>query len=231
MSYVGHVFKGNGLKADPKKVTAISEMPPPKDKTSLQRFLGMITYVGKFIPNHSELSTPLRQLLHKDVVWSWTQHQQDAFDKLKMYVTKPPVLQYYDVSKPVTLTCDTSQHGLGAACLQDGNPIAYASRSLTQTETRYAQIEKELLAVVFACYKFYYIYGNSNDRDRPPAFGHNPRQAFPYNSSSPATHDVETTEVQPDLDLQKGETPLSGRHPLTCTKARCMPTGRGTEQV
>lgn len=59
--------------------------------------------------------------------------------------------------KTVILTCDASQHGLGAACLQDGKPVAYASPTLTQTETRYMQIEKELL---FACYMFYdYIYG------------------------------------------------------------------------
>lgn len=69
-------------------------------------------------------------------------------------------LHYYNVTKPVTLTCDTSQYGLRAACLQDGKPVAYASRTLTQTEIRYAQIEKGLLAVVFACYTFYdYICG------------------------------------------------------------------------
>lgn len=146
--------------ADPTKITAINEMPPPEDKTSLQRSLGMINYLGKFIPNLSELSASLRQLLHKDVVWSWTQHQQDAFNKLKACLTSPPVLQYYDMHKPVTLTCDASQHGLGAACLQDDKPVACASRTLNPTERRYAQIEKELLAVVFACYRFYdYIYG------------------------------------------------------------------------
>ena len=69
------------------------------------------------------------------------------------------VLHYYDV-RLRQFTGDASQYGLGAACLQEVNPVAYASRSLTQTETRHTQIEKELLAVVFACYKFYdYIYG------------------------------------------------------------------------
>ena len=111
----------------------------------------MVNYLGKFIPNLSELTTPLRQLLHKEVVWNWTEHQQNAFDRLKTCVSSPPVLHYYDVRQPVTLTCDASQYGLGAACLQEENPVAYASRTLTQTETRYAQIEKELLAVVFAC--------------------------------------------------------------------------------
>lgn len=71
-----------------------------------------------------------------------------------------PVLSYYDVSKPVTLTCDASQYGLGAACLREEKPIAYALRTLADTETRYAQIEKELLAMVFVCSKFNdYIYG------------------------------------------------------------------------
>lgn len=160
VNYVGHTFTDKGLRADPKKIKAISDMPSPEDKMALQRFLGMINYLGKFIPNLSELTSPLRQLLHKDVLWSWTEHQQNAFTKLKACITSPPVLHYYNVEKPVTLTCDASQHGLGAACLQDQNPIAYASRTLTQTETRYAQIEKELLAVVFACHRFYdYIYG------------------------------------------------------------------------
>lgn len=64
------------------------------------------------------------------------------------------------MKKPVTLTCDASFAGLGAACLQDRRPVTYASRSLTKTEQGYDQIEKELLAVIFACKKFHdYIIG------------------------------------------------------------------------
>lgn len=160
VSYVGHLFTEHGLKPDPAKIKAITEMPPPDDKASLQRFLGMANYLGKFIPNFSELSAPLRQLLHRDIVWCWSHQQQEAFEMLKKCITCPPVLKYFDVSKPVTITCDASQYGLGAACLQNSEPISYASRTLTETERRYAQIEKELLAVVFACQKFYdYIYG------------------------------------------------------------------------
>ncbi|XP_051984856.1 uncharacterized protein K02A2.6-like [Xyrauchen texanus] len=143
VSYVGHIFTSKGLQPDPAKTKAITEMLPPDNVTALQRFLGMINYLGKFIPNLSEVSAPLRELTY-----------------LKHRISSPPTLKYYDVQKPITLTCDASQFGLGAACLQEDEPVAYASRTLTQTEVRYAQIEKELLAVVFACTKFNdYIYG------------------------------------------------------------------------
>ena len=90
----------------------------------------------------------------------WQKPQRDAFEKLKKVLTSPPVLQFYDVTKSTTLTCDASKDGLGTACLQEGRPVAYASRALSQTEQRYSQIEKEMLAVVFACKKFHdYIYG------------------------------------------------------------------------
>lgn len=138
--YVGHVFTSEGLKADPDKTTAITEMLVPGDITALQRLLGMINYLGKFVPNLSELSAPLNQLTCKDTVWCWLKQHQNADDTLKRCISSPPVLSYYNVDQPVTLTCDASQHGLGAACLQGGRPNAYASRTMTQPETCYAQI-------------------------------------------------------------------------------------------
>ena len=78
-------------------------------------------------------------------------------------MTCTPVLRYYTLKEEVTLQCDASQCGLGAALMQNGQPVAYASRALTPAETRYAQIEKELLSIVFACDRFdAYVYG----RDR-----------------------------------------------------------------
>ncbi len=83
VSYVDHLFTERGLKPDPTKIQAITEMPLPKEKNALQSFLGMANYLGKFIPNFSELAAPLRQLLHRDVAWCWSQHQQEAFYMLK----------------------------------------------------------------------------------------------------------------------------------------------------
>ena len=70
MKFVGHVFSGEGVKADPEKIEAILQMPSPQDKTELRRFMGMINYLGKFVPNLSDITAPLRQLLEKDFMWT-----------------------------------------------------------------------------------------------------------------------------------------------------------------
>ena len=160
VNYVGHTFTSDGLKPDPEKVKAITDMPSPDSVQSLQRYLGMVNYLAKFIPNLSDVAAPLRELTHKNVSWCWYEKHQQAYDQVQNLVSRAPLLKYYDVTKPVTLTCDASKFGLGAACLQDGEPIAYASCTMKTYEQNYAQIEKELLAIVFACRKFYhYVYG------------------------------------------------------------------------
>ena len=160
LHYVGHIISKDGLKIDPEKIRAIIDMPEPTDKAGVQRFLGMVQYVAKFIPNLSELSAPLRRLNESDVEWHWDQPQRESFSNLKQVVINAPVLTYFDDKKQVTLSVDASSFGLGAALLHDEMPIAYASRALTQCQQRYAQIEKELLAIVYGCGKFHqYLYG------------------------------------------------------------------------
>jgi hypothetical protein len=75
VSYVGHIFTEQGLKPDPAKFQSIADIPPPEDKAALQRFLGIMNYLGKFIPNHSNITAPLHQLLHKDQAWCWSEQQ------------------------------------------------------------------------------------------------------------------------------------------------------------
>ena len=85
-----------------------------------------------------------------------------VFDELKHQLTHHPVLAYFDAKKPVLITCDASKSGFGAVLIQNGQPIAYASRILRENEVRWAQIEKEMEAVVFACTKFHdYIFNKS----------------------------------------------------------------------
>ena len=162
VAYVGHLLSDQGVRPVPANTAAFRLIPPPEDKNGLLRFLGMTNYLAKFVPDYSEATAPLRELLRQDVDWCWLELHTAAFTKLKELIAGPPVLRYFDVHQPVVLSADASQHGLGAVCLQNGRPVAFASRALTETESRYAQIEKELLALVYACTKFHhYIYGRA----------------------------------------------------------------------
>ena len=134
-------------------------MRSPTNKEELQRFLGMATYLSKFIPNHSEILAPLRVLLEKNTEWHWDTQQMQALNQLKDMATNHPSLKYFDQSKPTTISVDASSKGMGAVLLQDDHPVAYASKSLTPAQQNYAQIEKEMLAIVFGCHKLQdYIY-------------------------------------------------------------------------
>ena len=158
--YMGHRLTVQGMGPDPAKVSAILDMPPPKDLQHLRGFIFTVTYLARYLPRLSTVSEPLRQLLKKDVEFQWTESRVKAFDEIKELVTSAPILQYYDPKVPVSLQCDASQYALGASLIQNGRPVAYASRSLTSTEKNYAQIEKELLAIVFGCNRFdHLIFG------------------------------------------------------------------------
>ena len=154
--FIGYVATGEGLCADPAKVHTILGMTTPTDVPGVQR----LQYLSKFLPGLSDMIKPLRVLTRKDVLWSWDEPQQKALDDLKRAMVCTPVLRYYNLHDEVTLQCDAFQHGLGATLLQNGQPAAYAWRALMQPETHYAQIKKELLAIMFACNHFEpYIFG------------------------------------------------------------------------
>ena len=160
ISFLGHRITNKGLKADPNKIEAIVNMEAPTDVTGVRRLSGMVNYLSKFMPNLSSVMEPIRKLMHHGVEWNWSEEQEKAFKALKCLITKSPILQYYDPNLELVIQCDASQSGLGSVLLQDGKPIAYASRAMTETEKRYAQIEKETLAIVFSLNKFHqYVYG------------------------------------------------------------------------
>lgn len=162
VKFLGHLFDQNGMKLDPSRIEAIQGLKPPTSKKELQRLLGFINYVRSFIPNFSELTAPIRNLLKKDSVWEWTGNQTKALNLIKDRLTKSPVLSSFDPSKSITIQTDSSQSGLGCCLLQNNQPVAYASRSLSPSETQWAQIEKEMAAILFACNKFHeYIYGRN----------------------------------------------------------------------
>ena len=154
IKYLGHKFTKDGLLLDEEKVRAIVEMPEPTDKQGIMRLLGMMNYLSRFIPNMSQLTAPIRVLLKDDTAWHWGPDQVKCFKEIKKVLSQAPLLAYYNPNKSLILQVDASSKGVGATLIQEGRPVAYASKALTHAQQQYAQIEKELLAIVFGCTKF-----------------------------------------------------------------------------
>lgn len=164
IDFLGHELSSDGIKPKQDKVQAIKQFRPPQTAEETRSFLGLVNYVGKFIPNLATITEPLRRLTRKEVQFSWGKEQEQAFQSLKEQMTKETSLGYYNVNDRTQIVADASPVGLGAVLLQfkgsDPRVISYASRSLTKTEQKYAQTEKEALALVYAMERFhYYIFG------------------------------------------------------------------------
>ena len=158
--FFGHRLTPDGIKVDPKKIEAIIQMDPPQDVASLQSFNGMVNYLKKFSPVLSEISEPLRRLCKSGVKWAWESEQENALEAIKRVIMSLLVLAYFDKTKKHTIQCDASKKGLDAVLLQGSKPIMYVSRALTETEQRYSNIERELLAIVFALKRLnHYTFG------------------------------------------------------------------------
>ena len=162
LQYLGHVISRNTIRPDRSKTDAIYDMPEPQNKGDVRRILGMVTYLAKFCPNLSTVAAPLRYLTRKEVAWTWDAIHKEALRQVKDLVSSPAMLKLYDPHSEITLSVDASQYGLGACTMQDGVPVAYASRTLTDTHKRYAQVEKEMMAIEFGLHRFHqYIYGQT----------------------------------------------------------------------
>ena len=161
MPFIGHLLTNKVLAPDPNKTSAVINMPTPTNVKSLQQLLGMVQHLSKFLPKLSIITEPLRQLGHKDTDWMWTEAHDNAVSTVKNLICTAPVLCYFDPATEITLQCDASDGGLGYALLQLGQPVAYGACGLTVAEKKYAQIEKEMLAIVCGCEKFdQYLYGH-----------------------------------------------------------------------
>ena len=127
---------------DPAKVEDITNVPTPRDKQELQKFIGMAIFLSNHVANFSARTATLRDLLKKEVPFIWEADHQQAYQKVKNLIAAQTKLQYYDPASPADLEVDASLKGLGAALVQANGPVACASKALTSAETNYSNNER-----------------------------------------------------------------------------------------
>lgn len=165
VKFLGHVLDGSGIHPAKELTEAILKAPKPENTTQLRSYLGLVNYYGKFLPNLSSLLYPLYQLLNNGVDWVWNVKCEKAFEESKNLLVRNNVLMPFNPDLEITVTCDSSNYGVGAVLshsLPNGTerPVAFASRTLNKCEVKYAQVEKEALALIFAVKKFHiFLYG------------------------------------------------------------------------
>ena len=155
IKFYGVICGQDGVQPDPGKVSALKQMSSYTNRQELQTFLGLANYMGPFIPNLSTLTAPLHELLKEDNRFKWYGAHQESFNKIKDSISNEITLTYFDPMKETILQVDASMKSLGASLTQDRKPVAFASKALTDVESRYANIERELLAVVYGYKKFH----------------------------------------------------------------------------
>jgi hypothetical protein len=160
MTFLGHSVSGTCIKPDPLKLEALTCMQPPTNVAELNSFLGFVNYLARYVPRLAHLAEPLRRLQSSKVEFAWTSEQDAAFREIRRALVDSPGLAPFDPQAPVVVATDASHSGLGGVLLQHGRPVLYVARSLTPAESRYAIIEKELLAVSFVLSRcHFYTYG------------------------------------------------------------------------
>lgn len=159
ISFLGHLVSENCVKINPDRTKAIRDYTTPKSVKQVSRFIGMVSFFSKYIPNYAEIASPLNDLRKKKAKFKWTEQCESSFKKLKDCISNPPVLRMIDFEKELILMCDASQSAAGSCLMQIENgvklPIAYFSKRFSTRELLMSTYEKEALSAILSIEKFH----------------------------------------------------------------------------
>jgi hypothetical protein len=147
VEYLGHLVGKADVRVDPKKIEAMQDWPHPKTLKILRGFLGLTGYYRKFVKNYGKIVAPLTALL-KNNSFTWTPTAAQDFQTLKMAMCTTPVLALPDFTKTFVLECDASGKGIGVVLMQEGRPLAFTSKQLSERNLGKSIYEKEMLAIL-----------------------------------------------------------------------------------
>ena len=186
------MYGNDGISPDPNKIEDIGKMPTPQAKEDLQRFIGLMNYLAAYIPHFADKVSPLRELLKKDVPFVWHEDHKRTYDDLKRCIGSQSCLSYYHPQKETVVEVGASQKGLGACILQDKKPVAFASKTLTPTQSAYSNIDREW------CHKVPHVslWQTLHHHNRSQTFAHGTQQSAEECTSTSTTPSDQDTEIR-----------------------------------
>ena len=160
IEFFGVNITDKGVKPDPEKISSLKEAKAPTTKPELQSFLGLCTFMSRFIPNFGDKTAQLRELIKNDVPFRWTNEHEKAFEKLKNELIGDDIVSFHNPNKTCVVWVDASDFALGGILLQENDqgqlkPIVYVSRSLTDCERKYSLTEKVALGLMWSIEKLH----------------------------------------------------------------------------
>jgi len=143
----------DGIEMEAEKVDRVLNWPQPRNVKDVRKFLGLANYYRRFIKDFARIARPMNVLIWKDKKWWWEKAQQKAFEELKGIFTSKPVLAVPDLDKKFRVKADASNYVTGGVlsmkCSEEKwRPVAFISKSLSNTERNYEIHDKEMLVVV-----------------------------------------------------------------------------------
>lgn len=152
--FFGHELSSDGIRQDPTKLRAISNLPVPTNADEVRKVLGLFGYYRRFVPNHAQLEEPMRRLTRKDEPFRWDAEQVETFHALETAMLKNTTLAHFDHNSPSLLKTDASKIGIAGILLQqqegEWRVVTCCSRRVSKTEENYSITELEGLAIIFS---------------------------------------------------------------------------------